>query len=39
MGGVVLVVFVLCGGGFCVDNGEFSVGVDVWVVVVVDFVI
>ena len=31
--------FVLCGGGFCVDNGEFSVGVDVWVVVVVDFVI
>ena len=44
MGGVVLVVSVLCGGGFCVGSGGFSVsgggfsvGVDVWVVV--DFVI
>ena len=26
MGGGVLVVFVLCGGGFCVDSGGFSVG-------------
>ena len=25
--------FVLCGGGFCVDNGGFSVGADVWEVV------
>ena len=44
MGGGVLVVSVLCGGGFCVDSGGFSVGgggfsvgADVWVVV--DFVI
>ena len=37
MGGGVLVVFVLCGGGFFVDGGGFSVGADVWVVV--DFVI
>ena len=37
MGGGVLVVFVLCGGGFCVDSGGFSVGGDVWVVV--DFLI
>ena len=28
MGGDVLVVFVLCGGGFCVDSGEF-----LWVLV------
>ena len=27
MGGGVLVVFVLCGGGFCVDSGGFFVGV------------
>ena len=26
MGGGVLVVFMLCGGGFCVDSGGFSVG-------------
>ena len=26
MGGGVLVVFVLCGGGFCVDSGGFFVG-------------
>ena len=26
MGGGVFVVFVLRGGGFCVDSGEFSVG-------------
>ena len=26
MGSGVLVVFVLCGGGFCVDSGGFSVG-------------
>ena len=26
MGGGVLVVFVLRGGGFCVDSGGFSVG-------------
>ena len=26
MGGGVLVVFVLCGGGFCVDSGGFSMG-------------
>ena len=44
MGGGVLVVFLLCGGGFCVDSGGFFVGAggfftgaDVWVVV--DFVI
>ena len=44
MGGGILVVSMLCGGGFCVDNGGFyvgaggfSVGSDVWVVV--DFVI
>ena len=37
MGGGVLVVSVLCGGGFCVDSGGFSVAADVWVVV--DFVI
>ena len=28
-----VVVFVLCGGGFCVDSGGFSVGAGVWVVV------
>ena len=33
-----MVVFVLCGGGFCVDSGGFSVGAGVWVVVV-DFLI
>ena len=45
MGGGVLVVFVLCGGGFCVGGGGlfvggggFSMGVGVWVVVV-DFLI
>ena len=37
MGGGVLVVFVLCGGGFCVDNDGFSVGASVWVLV--DFLI
>ena len=44
VGGGVLVVSMLCGGVFCVDNGGFSVGAggfsvgaDVWVVV--DFVI
>ena len=26
MGGGVLVVFLLCGGGFCVDSGGFCVG-------------
>ena len=26
MGGGILVVFVLCGDGFCVDSGGFSVG-------------
>ena len=26
MCGGVLVVFLLCGGGFCVDSGGFSVG-------------
>ena len=26
MGGGVLVVFLLCGGGFCVDSGGFFVG-------------
>ena len=26
MGGGVLVVFVLCGGGFCVESGGFSMG-------------
>ena len=26
MGGGVLVISVLCGGGFCVDSGGFSVG-------------
>ena len=26
MGGGVLVVFVLCGGGFCVDSGGFFLG-------------
>ena len=26
MGGGVLVVFLLCGGGFCVESGGFSVG-------------
>ena len=31
MGGGGLVVFVLCGGGFYVDSGRFSVGADVWV--------
>ena len=29
MGGGDLVVFVLCGGGFCVDSGEFSVNAGV----------
>ena len=33
MGGGVLVVFVLCGSGFCVDSGRFFVGASVWVVV------
>ena len=33
MGGGDLVVFVLCGGGFCVDSGGLSVGASVWVVV------
>ena len=37
MGGGILVVSMLCGGGFCVDNGGFFVGASVWVVV--DFVI
>ena len=37
VGGGVLVVSVLCGGGFFVDNSGFYVGADVWVVV--DFVI
>ena len=37
MGGGVLVVSVLCGGGFCVDSGGFYVDGCVWVVV--DFVI
>ena len=44
MGGGVLVVFMLCGGGFCVDSGgffvgagRFSVGAGVWVGV--DFLI
>ena len=44
MGGGVLVVSVLCGGGFCVDSdgfsvgaGGFSMGADVWVLV--DFLI
>ena len=44
MGGGVLVVFMLCGGGFCVDSGGFfvgaggfSVGAGVWVGV--DFLI
>ena len=49
MGDGVLVVSMLCGGGFCVDSGGFSMGASVWVVVdflwgadmwvVVDFVI
>ena len=30
-------VFVLCGGGFCVNSGGFFVGGGVWVVV--DFLI
>ena len=34
MDGGVLVVSVLCGGGFCVDSGGFSVGASVWVVVI-----
>ena len=44
MGGGILVVSVLCGGGFCVDSdgfsvgaGGFSMGADVWVLV--DFLI
>ena len=37
MGGGVLVVFMLCGGGFCVDSGGFFVGAGVWVGV--DFLI
>ena len=37
MGGGVLVVFVLCGGRFCVDSGGFSMGSSVWVLV--DFLI
>ena len=37
MGGGVLGVFVLCGGGFCVDSSGFSVGASVWVLV--DFLI
>ena len=44
MGGGVLVVFVLCGGGFCVDSGRLSAGAGVWIVVnflwvLVDFLI
>ena len=34
MGGGILVVSMLCGGGFCVDSGGFSVGGGVWVVVI-----
>ena len=37
MGGGVLVVFVLCDGGYCVDSGGFFVSVGVWMVV--DFLI
>ena len=37
MGGGVSVVFVLCGGGFCVDSGGFAMGAGVWVLV--DFLI
>ena len=37
MGGGVLVVSVLCGGGFCVDIGKLSMGAGVWIVV--DFLI
>ena len=33
MGDGDLVVFVLCGGGFCMDSGGFSVGAGVWVLV------
>ena len=33
VGGGDLVVFVLCGGGFCVDSGGFFVGAGVWVLV------
>ena len=33
MGGGVLVVSVLCVGGFCVDSDGFFVGANVWVVV------
>ena len=33
MGGGVLVVSVLCVGGFCVDSDGFFVGAGVWVVV------
>ena len=33
VGGGVFVVSMLCGGGFCVDSGGFSVGAGVWVVV------
>ena len=44
LGGSNLVVFVLCGGGFCMDSGGFSVGagessMGVDALVVVDFVI
>ena len=42
VGGGVLVVFMFCGGGFCVDSGGFSMGAGVWVLmgfvwIVVDF--
>ena len=33
MGGGVLVVSVLCVGGFCVDSDGFFVGAGVWMVV------
>ena len=33
VGGGDLVVFVLCGDGFCVDSGGFFVGAGVWVLV------
>ena len=44
MDGGVLVVSVLCGGGFCVDSGRLSAGAGVWIVVnflwvLVDFLI
>ena len=33
MGGGILVISVLCGDGFCVDSGRFSVSADVRIVV------